>query len=302
MGKAGGKVASMTGFARAEGGDDLYAWAWEIKSVNGRGLDLRWRLPPGLDALEPRLRPLLAKACTRGSLQINLQMSVKSGGEALSLNKPLVDRILALQRELSKDPAAANLAPLSFDGLFALRGVLESERGEDAEEKEKRNKALEKDFRIALEALTAARAREGEALFKLLEKQIGAIGKLVAKARRGAEAQPKALAKRLEEQLAELLAEDRQVSEERLAQEVALLALKADVREELDRLEAHVAEALALLYGGGAMGRRLDFLCQEFNREANTLCSKATGIALTRMGLELKALVEQMREQVQNLE
>jgi uncharacterized protein (TIGR00255 family) len=294
MGKAGGKVASMTGFARAEGGDALYAWAWEIKSVNGRG--------PGFDALEPRLRPLIAKSCKRGSLQVNLQMSVKSGGEALSLNRPLVDRILALQAELAKDPAAKDLAPMTMDGLFALRGVLESEKGEGEAEKEKRNKALEKDFRTALEGLTAARAREGEALFKLLSKQISAIGKLVAKARRSAEAQPKALAKRLEEQLAELLAEDRQVTQERLAQEVALLAVKADVREELDRLEAHVAEALALLQGGGVIGRRLDFLCQEFNREANTLCSKAAGIALTRMGLELKTLVDQMREQVQNLE
>ena len=159
MGKAGGKVASMTGFARAEGGDALYAWAWEIKSVNGRGLDLRWRLPPGFDALEPRLRPLIAKACKRGSLQVNLQMSVKSGGEALSLNRPLVDRILALQAELAKDPAAKDLAPMTMDGLFALRGVLESEKGEGEAEKEKRNKALEKDFRTTLEGLTAARAR-----------------------------------------------------------------------------------------------------------------------------------------------
>jgi uncharacterized protein (TIGR00255 family) len=302
MGKAGGKLASMTGFARAEGGDDLYAWAWEIKSVNGRGLDLRWRLPPGFDALEPRLRPLLAKSCKRGSLQINLQLSAKSGGEAWSINRPLVDRLLALQAELAKDPAAAKLAPLSFDGLFALRGVLESEKGESEADKDKRNKALEKDFRTALEGLITARAREGEALFKLLNKQLTGIGKLVAKARRLAELQPKALAKRLQAQLAELLAEERQVSEERLAQEVALLAVKADVREELDRLEAHVAEALALLKGGGVIGRRLDFLCQEFNREANTLCSKAEGIALTRIGLELKTLVDQMREQVQNLE
>lgn len=302
MGKAGGKVSSMTGFARAEGGDALYAWAWEIKSVNGRGLDLRWRLPPGFDALEPRLRPLLTKACTRGSLQVNLQLSAKSGGEALSLNKPLVDRILALQAELAKDPAAKDLAPMTMDGLFALRGVLESEKGDDEAEKEKRNRALEKDFGAALEGLTAARAREGEALYKLLSKQIGAIGKLVAKARRSAEAQPKALAKRLEGQLAELLSEERQVTQERLAQEVALLAVKTDVREELDRLEAHVAEALALLQGGGVIGRRLDFLCQEFNREANTLCSKAESIALTRLGLELKTLVDRLREQVQNLE
>ncbi|MGO8919104.1 MAG: YicC/YloC family endoribonuclease [Stellaceae bacterium] len=293
-------VSSMTGFARADGHEDGVSWTWEVKSVNSKSLDLRFRLPPGFEALELPLRTGIAQRLKRGAVSVTLGLIRAAAGGGLRVNREALALVVALAQELV---AQGKAAPPRADGLLGLRGVLESgEETEDEARRERRQAGLLQSFDTALRALAAARAAEGERLIPALEARLAEIAQLVAAAEDSAAAQPQALKARLAEMMAELLDASPALSPERLAQEVALLVAKGDIREELDRLSAHIVAAQELLAEGGAVGRRFDFLCQEFNREANTLCSKSADVALTRVGLALKAAIEQLREQEQNLE
>ena len=293
-------VASMTGFARQEGGDGTIAWTWEIKSVNGKSLDLRCRLPAGYEALEPVVRRAVPERCARGNLQIGLSVNTSEQPLRMRVNRELLDQLLELAKTI-EDTAGA--APPRLDGLLALRGVVEAvEEEETPEARAAREAGMAADLGLALDALVEMRRAEGKRLQGLVEGHLASIADFVTKAGAAGAAQPAALRQRLKEQVGELLAASPALSEERLAQEAAILITKADVREELDRLEAHVAASGELLAEGGPVGRRLDFLCQEFHREANTLCAKAADVELTRLGLELKGAIDQLREQVQNIE
>jgi uncharacterized protein (TIGR00255 family) len=293
-------VHSMTGFARRDGGDEAASWTWEVKSVNGRSLDMRARLPQGYESLDPAVRGAVTAACARGNVQVNLTLKRGSAPLQLQVNEELLQQVLDVMADLERRTKAA---PPTLDGLLALRGVLEAVEEDEAPEKqEARLTALKSDLEATLAALVAMRADEGARLLGLARGHVDEIERLAAAARGCAATQPETLRQRFKEQLALLLEENTGVSEDRLAQELAILAGKADVREELDRLAAHVEAARELLDKGGAIGRKLDFLCQEFNREANTLCSKSADVELTRIGLDLKSAIEQLREQVQNIE
>jgi uncharacterized protein (TIGR00255 family) len=293
-------LQSMTGFARSQGGDERTSWTWELRSVNARGLDQRFRLPGGWESLEAQARALIAEKLSRGSLQANLTLRTLQAPVRLQVNRELLAQVVALTRELETEVPAA---PARLDGLLALRGVMETvEEEEDEAAQERRAAALLVAFREALEDLVAMRAQEGRRLGELVEMHLDRLAELEAAARRTAAAQPETIRARLRALVGELLQADAPLPEERLVQEAALLVGKADVREELDRLNAHIAAIRELLDEGGAIGRRLDFLCQELNREANTLCSKSADVELTRIGLDLKGAIEQLREQIQNLE
>ncbi len=290
----------MTGFARHEGGDDVMTWVWEVKSVNGRNLDLRLRLPQGFEALEAEVRKLVPEHLARGNVQIALVVDRSRLPLRYRVNRELLQQLLGLTQELGDDLPAA---PPRLDGLLAIKGVLEPE--EDAEEDavaEARNAAMLGDLTAALGKLACARAEEGARLEAVIADHLEAFDEVVEAAGKSAELQPQALRERLARQVAELLEASPGLPEERLAQEAALLASKADVREELDRLRSHLESARDLMKAGGAVGRRFDFLCQELNREANTLCSKSVDMDLTRQGLTMKTLVDKLREQVQNIE
>jgi uncharacterized protein (TIGR00255 family) len=291
-------VASMTGFARMPGSSALLSWTWEARSVNHRGLDVRVRLPPRLDALESRIRELLAKRITRGSVTISLDLKRQTAGGTLAVNRDMIERILDLKRELG---ARVDQSPPRIESLLAIRGVLEAGDGDEpAAPDADTEAALLATLAQAVEALVAMRAAEGKRLAALLATQIDSIESLTREALALASLQPAALAERLQRQVAQLIGDT--LPPERLAQEVALLATRSDATEELDRLFAHVAAARDLLAAGGAIGRKLDFLSQEFNREANTLTAKSGDIAVTRIGLGLKGVIDQFREQVQNVE
>jgi uncharacterized protein (TIGR00255 family) len=293
-------LSSMTGFARGHGVSGPYSWAWEIKSVNGKGLDVRLRLPPGWDAIEAPARARAAEALTRGSVQANL--TVERGGAAptVRVNEPVLEAILAAVRKLAGKIEAS---PPSLDGLLALKGVIEVA---DAEEREDERRSAESaviaGFGQVVASLVEMRRREGDALENVLSGRLGELAALTERAERSPGRRPEAIRARLAEQVATLLAQSERFDADRLHQEAIMIAAKADVREELDRLAAHVAQARHLIERGGAVGRRLDFLAQELNREANTLCAKASDVELANIGLELKAAVEQFREQVQNVE
>lgn len=289
-------LSSMTGFARVEGAQGGYAWTWEARSVNGKSLDLRCRLASGFEALEPAARAETANRFKRGNITLGLSVSRNESAPRLRLNRELLEELLAVVTELQPD------APPRVEMLLSVRGVVEPVEDEAGEEKAACAAAIEAGLAAVIGQLAAARAEEGARLAVVLADHLVRIEGLIEAAERTAAAQPEAMRARLREQLAELLGALPALSEERLAQEAALLIARADVREELDRLRAHVAQARDLLSNGGAVGRRLDFLCQEFNREANTLCSKSADVELTRIGLELKAVIEQFREQVQNIE
>ena len=285
-------VASMTGFARGTGRDGRLAWSWEAKSVNSRGLDIRCRLPTGMDSLDPGARRAAAERFGRGSLVLSLQTD-RAGGEArLRINRAALEQLVAIVDELRGEIDAA---PPSIDGLLGIRGVVELADEEETDaERERRGAAILATLDETLDALAAARREEGAHLATVLSGQLDTIA-----GRRQADERDRG---QLKERVAEVLDAVPPLTEERLGQEVALLLVKADVREEVDRVRAHLAAARELLAEGGPCGRRLDFLCQEFNRESNTLCSKAADVELTRIGLALKAAIEQFREQVQNVE
>jgi uncharacterized protein (TIGR00255 family) len=291
-------VSSMTGFARVEGEAAGISWAWELKSVNGRSLDLRLRLPPGYDGLEAALRAALGSRVKRGSISANLTIN-RTTPPTIRINREMLERVIALIGELTAEVEAA---PPRLDGLIGLRGIIETVEDEPDEIVEARRELLIGSWGVAVDRLAGARGEEGARLGAVLSAQLTDLSELVAAASASAAAQPAALRARLEQSLAALDELVPGMPQDRVAQELALLVSRGDIREELDRLRAHIAQAGELLGKGEAVGRQLDFLCQELNREANTLCSKSADIELTRIGLSLKVAVEQFREQVQNLE
>lgn len=293
-------IRSMTGFARQSGSTGDFQWTWELKSVNGKGLDVRFRAPSMVDGIDVEGRKRLSGLLSRGSVNANLDL--KRGGDAagLTVNEALLTRIIEVSARHQKE---FKLQPASIDGLLGLRGVLEAEDASPDEETlaELRTELLD-GLIGAGEQLRAARQDEGQALEDILSAQIDEIERLASAARGHDGARLEAIRDRLAAKLADLLPEDRSFDKDRLEQEVAMIAIKADIREELDRLDAHIASARELLQAEEAIGRRLDFLAQEFNREANTLCSKSGDVSLTAIGLDLKAVVDQFREQIQNVE
>ncbi|MCH8836129.1 MAG: YicC family protein [Proteobacteria bacterium] len=294
-------ISSMTGFARAEGHEDDFSWTWEVKSVNGKGLDVRCRLPAGLEGVEQPARARIAKRFRRGNISLALTVRWNQVRGSYRVNRAVLDDILSLLPEIRE--RFPDAGPPHVEGLLALRGVIEPVEDEPSEEaRQAAETALLAGLDEALESLASMRDQEGARLASVLTTHLDGIGRLCAEAEGLAAAQPDAIKERLRIQVAALLDAVPALPEERLAQEAALLMAKADVREELDRLKAHRDAARDLMGGDGAIGRKLDFLCQEFNREANTLCSKSVDLALTRVGIELKAGVEQLREQVQNIE
>ena len=288
----------MTGFARAEGDAHGISWVWEIKSVNGKSLDLRLRLAPGFNSLEPRLRAMLPQRFRRGNISAVLA-TTRTAPAAVRINRDALAQLVSLMKELEGEVDAA---PPRLDGLLALRGVVETIEDDEPAVIEGRSSAVLVSWETALERLAGARAEEGARLALLLGNQLEEMAAHVRAAEDCAAAQPEAICERLKTMLASLADLVPGLPEERVAQEMALLVARSDVREELERLRAHLEQARDLLQEGEAVGRRLDFLCQELNREANTLCSKSADIGLTRIGLSLKAAVEQFREQVQNIE
>ena len=290
----------MTGFAREAGATGAHSWAWELKTVNGRSLDVRVRVPGGFEAVGEDARRQIAASLGRGQCQLGLTLSRSAERPRTRINEPALAALLAAIRDVE---LPAGVRPASLDGLLAIRGVVET--GEEAPDP-LADAALLRDVGDAIprlvEAVQASRAGEGAALLAAVQVQLGTIERLIEAADACPARKPEAVKAKLAAQVAVLLDSSRAFDSDRLHQEAALLASRADVQEELDRLRAHVSAARDLLLSGSGVGRRLDFLAQEFGREANTLCSKANDIALSRIGLDLKAVVEQFREQVANVE
>jgi uncharacterized protein (TIGR00255 family) len=293
-------LSSMTGFARAEGQWGSDRFVWEVRSVNARGLDVRCRLPAGMESLEADVRALISAHVTRGSVNASLTMATDASKQSVALNRAALDELMAAATAAAEE---YGISPPKLDALLAVRGVVEvGEPSLSEEDRAARSKAILAGFKSAMGSLVAARRQEGGHLAALLSEHIDRLETLIKAARTSAASQPEALRARLEKQIADILAASKGLDDTRLTQEVALLATKADIREELDRLVAHIAAARALLTEGGVVGRKFDFLTQEFGREANTLCSKAAEIELTRIGLDMKSVIDQIREQVQNVE
>lgn len=292
-------VSSMTGFARIDGSAAGYSWAWEVKSVNSKGLDLRFRVPHGFDQIEAAGRKLCAEKFARGNLSINLTLQRPDRPPSLDVNHDVLEQMISLAAEYK-----GGRDEVDVESLLALRGVVEVRENQDDDEAEiaARDAAVADGFAALLDALAAARDDEGARLAIVVDEHIEEIAALTTEATALGEMQPARRTERLKAQLEELLEDETPVAADRLAQEIALIVARGDIREELDRLVAHVGAARDLIAEGGAVGRRLDFLCQEFNREANTLCSKSSDLELTRIGLALKAAIERLREQIQNIE
>ena len=294
-------LQSMTGFSRAAGEHEGAVITWELKSVNGKTAEARLRLPQGQERLEQPVRQAVQKRFQRGNIQATLTV-VRAAGQNVQpvVNEAFLKDLAGLAQRLQEQFGAA---PASADGLLALRGVLEvPETSETEEARAGYDAAVLGVLEAALDGLKQAREAEGAALEVLLAGQIDAIEALTTRAEADPSRDPAVIRARIAEQVRLLLDASANLDEMRLHQEAAFLATKADIREEIDRLKTHVASSRSLLAGGGAIGRKLDFLAQEFNREANTLCSKSNAATVTAIGLELKAVVDQFREQVQNLE
>jgi uncharacterized protein (TIGR00255 family) len=290
----------MTGFARAHGAAGAYVWNWEIKSVNAKGFDLRFRIPPGWDAVEVPARARAAEKLSRGTIYANLTVERKGVAPVVRLNEPVVKAVLETLKGLAKKIEAS---PPTLDGILSLKGVMEvAEEEEREEERSAAETAVMAGFNQVLAALVAMRETEGATLGRLLSARLDEMAELTARAEAAPGRQPEAIKARLAAQVAVLMSTSERFDSDRLTQEAIMLATKADIREELDRLASHVAQAARLLAEGGAIGRKLDFLAQELNRESNTLTAKANDVELTNIGLQLKSVVEQFREQVQNLE
>jgi uncharacterized protein (TIGR00255 family) len=293
-------LSSMTGYARAAGGVPGISFAIEIKSVNARGLDIRMRMTPGYDALEGEIRRRISKALARGSVTVNLNVEREGEGGRVVVNHEALNAVLGALREIA---GKVDAKKPTLDGILGLKGVLEQHDAPlDAESEERLQSAIYEAVDKALADLRRSRQAEGVHLAEILGGQVNEIARLRDLAAVHPGRSRDALLARLKTDIAELMAASTGLPEDRLVQEALLLATKADIREELDRLAAHVSSARALLAEGGPVGRKLDFLSQEFNREANTLCSKSNAVDLTAIGLDLKAVIDQFREQVQNLE
>ncbi|WP_237476468.1 YicC/YloC family endoribonuclease [Lichenibacterium dinghuense] len=290
-------LSSMTGFARSGGQAGSATWAWEVKSVNAKGLELRIRVPPGFDALEAAARTRLAARLKRGTVHAALNLQRPKPRQTARIDRDRLDALIAAVSEIVPSP---RVAPATLDGLLALPGVVEivevAEPGTDLDP------ALLEGLDAALEALCAMRSAEGAELRRVLGERLSAVSALTARAQAAPGRTPEAVRARLAARVAEIAAAADTLDPVRLHQEAVLMAAKADVREELDRLAMHAAAASALLDEGGAVGRRLDFLAQELGREAGTLCAKSGDAELTAAGLALRTEIEQFREQVQNLE
>ncbi|WP_105437291.1 YicC/YloC family endoribonuclease [Neorhizobium sp. T25_13] len=293
-------LQSMTGFARSEGTSGRNRYAWELRSVNGKGLDIRLRLPPGLERLEPDVRRLITEKFSRGNLQATLTLTVAETKVEAVLNRDALAAVMALRAELGDlvDPS-----PLKLDTLMGIRGLVDiREAEEDEETVAARDTAILASLDEAIGRLQRMREGEGTALAAVLKGQVARIAELAQVVETDPSRTPEEIARKLSFQLAALLQEAPTLDRDRLHAEAALLATKADLREEIDRLKAHVAAAGELIDKGGPVGRRLDFLAQEFNRESNTICSKSNSAAVTSAGIDLKVVIDQFREQVQNLE
>ncbi|MGD0642098.1 MAG: YicC/YloC family endoribonuclease [Roseiarcus sp.] len=293
-------LTSMTGFARAAGAHGPWRWTVELKCVNAKGLDLRLRIPQGFDRIEAEARARLSKALARGTCFATISAQREGASSQARVDAAALASILAVAQEAAK---AARLAPPTMDGVLAVRGVVEIVEAADDEATIAAVCAgALSSLDVAIAALTVARRAEGDALATILAERLDAITALTQAADDNPARKPEAVRARLAQAVAALMESSRGFDENRLHQEAILLAAKADIREELDRLKTHVAAARALLGEGGPVGRRLDFLAQELGREANTLCAKANDVSLTAQGLELRAQIEQLREQVQNIE
>ena len=293
-------IKSMTGFARADGAAGSLSWHWEVRSVNGRGLDVRLRTPPGFEGLEPRVRDIVGKRSVRGSVTVNLSVRRAYGQTQIRLNEAAVQQVLEVLRRLKE---IATVGPPNAEALLGIKGVLEVAEAEETEEEAaRRTQTMLADLERALEGMLQARAEEGARLRGIVLGHLSAIEQLVSAVERSPARSPETIKQRLKEQVSRLMETSSAFDEARLHQEAVLLATRADTEEELKRLAAHISAARDLLNSREPAGRRLDFLAQEFNREANTLCSKSNDVDTTRIGLELKAVIDQMREQVQNIE
>ena len=294
-------ISSMTGFGRSEGAFEGFAWMWEARSVNGRGLDIRMRLPPGHDGIEQALRDAATKRFTRGNMSATLTMERQNGASTVRLNEAiLADVLKAADRIVS---VAGGVRP-DVATLLGVKGVLEAGDSaiEDSTSRTTREKRIVESFEDALARLTDARRAEGARLNGILTEQVAEIERLTSQVRASPSRSVEAIRARVRDQVARLIESADAFDPARLHQEAVLVATRADVEEELARLDAHVAAARDILREPGAVGRKLDFLAQEFNREANTLCSKANAVDVTRLGLALKTVIDQFREQVQNVE
>ena len=293
-------LQSMTGFARSEGGSGRSRFVWELRSVNGKGLDVRLRLPPGSERLEPDTRRMIGEAFSRGNIQASLSISVDETRMEAVVNRDALSTVLALREELKDviDPS-----PLRLDTLISIRGLVEIREQEDGEDALlARDAAILSGLTTALTSLKRMREAEGAALRAVLAAHVARVAELTHIVETDPSRTPDEIARRLTQQMDQLLQDKAGLDRDRLYAEVALLATKADLREEIDRLKAHVAAVGELLEKGGPIGRKLDFLAQEFNRESNTICSKSNSAAVTAAGIELKVVIDQFREQVQNLE
>ncbi|UZD92165.1 YicC/YloC family endoribonuclease [Cognatishimia activa] len=295
-------LQSMTGFAGGKGEAEGYTWAWELRSVNSKGLDLRFRVPDWIEGLEPQLRAATSKAVTRGSMTLSLRVQRAEEAANLALNHATLDAVLAALAEVEQKALdqGHTLSPSNATDVLAVRGVLESTNADG--NSEALSKALVKAYPELLKSFIEMRENEGATLETLLLGQVKEIAEITEKALEIADQRKVEVAETLRTNLKKIMDNTDGVDEARIAQELAMLAVKSDVTEEIDRLKAHVAAAQDLIKQGSPIGRKLDFLMQEFNREANTLCSKAQNVDLTRVGLDLKAVIDQMREQVQNVE
>ncbi len=293
-------LCSMTGFARVDGAGEGYRWTWEVRSVNGKGLDIRVRVPAGFDHVEPVARERIAARLARGNVQAGLAAQHEAGATSVRINEAVLADVIAAMERVGQKVAAA---PPTLDGILAIRGVVEAA---DNDPDEATRTALAghmiADLDRAVDALVAMRTREGGAIATVLATRLDEMERLTGAAEASPARSPETIRNRLAEQVAALLDAAPALDPDRLHQEAVLLATKADIREEIDRLYAHIAAARELLASDAAVGRRLDFLAQEFNREVNTLCSKSNDRVLTMIGLEMKAVVDQLREQVQNVE
>jgi uncharacterized protein (TIGR00255 family) len=296
------RLTSMTGFAARAGQAEGFTWSWELRSVNGKGFDLRFRMPDWLGALEADLRKQVSAIVSRGSVSLNLRITRDAGDNALEINPEALTRVLdaIAQIEDQAGSVGVNLTPASASDVINFRGVMDAPQNRDASER--LLEALQADIASLLDSFDAMRAAEGASLHAVLSRQLDEVETLTKTAQALLAARADDMRSSFEAAIARVMDSRADMDEARIAQEIAVLAVKSDVTEEIDRLHAHITAARDLLASGIPVGRKLDFLCQEFNREANTLCSKAQNAQLTEIGLALKVLIDQMREQVQNVE